>query len=362
MIPMIDYMSFSVEVQGYSEKIQEYAESLERMKLLAKEYSTNKSNDKALITIGDKTFEVLANGANGYAYILHSSEYEVKLAQFRSKNPQFYPVKIRVYAESLWSKGPEVAFQEIYEWVAATFGAIIDNKVSRLDLCCHTDELEISYATIGGFKGLFRQKNIREFNRTVSGVEFGSRGGKIYGRIYNKSLEIQQKRVKLWFYDIWKDKGLEREPVWNVEFELRREFFTDYKINSVEDAFAHLRSIWKRCTGEWVVLTDNDRSRIENSTVSAVWEAISASFDQYVSKPLIKREKQLSVDADALIPATVGNITTVAARLGENNIKAALAIIQEKGEKYLKRKAATYTEKIDEKISLLSSDRQNRKG
>ena len=353
LIPMIDYLSFSVDVEQYTNSINRYLDELNRLKNLAKEYSANKTTDKAVINIGGSTYEVLANGANGYAFILHNSEYEVKLAQFRSKNNNFNPIKIRVYSECLWSKGPAIAFNDIYVWVKENFGLIIDNKISRLDLCCHVDSLRIDYEMIGDFKGLYRQKNIREYNRAICGLEFGSRSCKVFCRIYDKTLEVIQKRTKLWFFDIWESNGLNTVQIWNVEFELKREFFKDYGIETVEDAVDYLNSIWKHCTEEWLVLTNNDKTRIENSSKNEVWQEISNSFSCYISKPLIKRVKQLEADADALIPATIGNITTVAARLGESNIIEAWAVIKEKGERYLKRKSVTYKEQINEKISLL---------
>jgi len=352
-LPMIDYLSFSVDVAQYEVCLIRYLEELNKLKEAAKEYSTNKTNDKAIINIGGKAFEVLPNGTQGYAFILHNSEYEVKLSQFRSKNNNFYPIKVRAYSECLWSQGSEKAFNDIYVWITENFGQIIANKISRLDLCCHTDDLQINFDMIGDFKGLFRQKNIREYNRNASAVEFGSRSCKVYCRIYNKTLEVKQKRAKLWFFDIWEENGLDKQQVWNVEFELKREFFETYGINTVEDAFSRLSSIWAYCTAKWLVLTNNDKSRIENSAATEVWQQVSNAFQYYIGEPLIKREKQLRAEADALIPATIGNITTVAARLGINNPNEVFAVIEEKGEHYLRKKAITYEEKIDEKISLL---------
>ena len=100
-------------------------------------------------------------------------------------------------------------------------------------------------------------------------------------------------------------------------------------------------------------LTENDATRIENSSVKTSWRELADVFSNYISEPLIKKEKQQNSEADALIPATVGYITTMAARLGENNIDTALDIINSKGARYLKKKSFTYEEKIDEKISLL---------
>lgn len=177
----------------------------------------------------------------------------------------------------------------------------------------------------------------------------------IYCRIYNKTLEIEDKGTKKWFYEIWRESGWKNAIVWNIEFEFKRDFFKTFNIESVNDMFSHMSSIWNCCTKEHLVLTNNDKSGIENSSINSIWIEIANSFDNYISKPLIKRENQLIADAESLIPATIGNITTVAARLGVNKIENALVLIQKKGESYLDKKDSTYESKINEKISLLYS-------
>lgn len=353
LIPMIDSLFFSLDFENYCEVIKKYANELETLKKLAKRYSLNKSSEKSIITIGNMSFEVLANGANGYAFILHNSQFEIKLALFRSKQTNFYPVKVRIKSDCLWSKSPASAYGYIYQWFEKFFGKIIANKVSRADLCCHTDLLKVSSGIIEIFKGLFKKTNLRYDVRQLCGIEFGVRKSAVYCRIYNKSLEIKRKNLKKWFYDIWKKYGLKGKDVWNIEFELHREFFKNYGIESVEDLFNHLNSVWKFCTEHWLVLVVVDRTRIENCSVDPVWQQIANAFNQYVSEPLIKREHQVRADAEALIPATIGNITTVAARLGINNNEHAFYTIMQKGEKYLDLKNHTYKTKIDEKISLL---------
>ena len=353
LIPMIDSLFFSLDFENYPEIINNYVNELETLKSLAKEYTLNKSSEKAIITIGEMAFEVLSNGKNGYAYILHNDEYEMDIAQFRSSQSCFYPVKVRIKSECLWSRSPAGAYGYIYEWFEKNLGKIIANKVSRADLCCHTELLNVTTTMIDYFKGSFKKTNMRYDNRKISGIEFGVRDSVICCRIYNKSLEVKQKGTKTWFYDIWKDNGLKSGDVWNIEFELHREFFKDYGIESVEDMFNHLNTIWQLCTKNWLVLVVGDRTRIENCSIDPVWQQIAGVFNEYVSKPLIKRERQVRADAESLIPATIGNITTVAARLGIDNDEKAFYTIMQKGEKYLDQKNHTYKTKIDEKISLL---------
>lgn len=125
LIPMIDTLAFGLDIENYQEGISKYADELLRLKETAKEYSLHKLSEKATITIDEVTFKVLANGKEGYAFILHNSEYELNLAQFRSNKDNFYPVKVRIKSECLWSKGVEDAYQFIYERMSRSFGNIV---------------------------------------------------------------------------------------------------------------------------------------------------------------------------------------------------------------------------------------------
>lgn len=183
--------------------------------------------------------------------------------------------------------------------------------------------------------------------------------GKVYCRIYNKHLEVVQKKVKTWFFDIWKNEGLKIEKVWNVEFELCREFLSDYHINSIEDAFSSLKSIWEYCTRHWLVKIEHDSDNISRCSINGTWKQIQIVFDDYNSRPLIKREKQLNHDAQSMIPATFGNITTYAAKIGMYDTAMVMRNLMTNGERYLKSKKMDFKKTVSEKESLLKSDREH---
>ncbi|MCX7923497.1 MAG: hypothetical protein N3B21_16030 [Clostridia bacterium] len=56
--------------------------------------------------------------------------------------------------------GPHKAWEYICNWISKHIGKIINNKISRIDLCCHTDELEIVPDDIENFKGQFYTDHI----------------------------------------------------------------------------------------------------------------------------------------------------------------------------------------------------------
>ena len=239
IIPMIDWLSFSVDIENYEELIEINIQKLQDAKDYAKEISVNKLSEKSIIQIGSMNFNVMPNGTQGYAFILNNDEYQIKIAQFRSKKRDYYPIMIIIHSQALWSFGPEEAYRQIANWIEKEIGVIIANKVSRVDLCCHTDLIKDNLIEIGRFKGLFKidEVHINHENRKTSAINYGSRKSSIYCRIYDKKLEISKTRKKLWFYLIWQKYGYVDKAVWNIEFELKRDFFLDHNLESVDDVF-----------------------------------------------------------------------------------------------------------------------------
>jgi hypothetical protein len=353
IIPMIDYLAFGVDIEGYESTINDILPMLQDAKEQAKYNAANKISEKSTIELYSVCFEVMANGAQGYAYILNNDEYQIKLAQFRSNNSDFLPVYINIHSQCLWAYGPKEAYSSIINFLENVLGRVISNKISRLDLCCHTDLISSISLSSDCFKGNYRNSNIRATNRKACGFEFGSRESEIYCRIYDKSLEIVTKRSKLWFMEIWKSMGVTRDEVWNIEFELKRLFFRSFCIASVEDAFMSLKTIWEYCTKKWLEMINRDHTRVENCSVSNEWQWISDAFSSFEDRQLISREGQEVSDAAALIPSMVGYLTTVSARYGCNDIEKALATIKVAGQKYLEARNHTYKSMITEKINLL---------
>lgn len=357
LIPMIDYLSFGVKPSDYHDVITLLSENLTACKDIAKQNMINKSSEKATINLNNILFEVLPNGANGYAFILHNAEYQIKLMQYQSTNSNFFPMKVYIKSEVLWAMSPTTAYQNICSWIEELFGTIVATKISRSDLCCHTDLIDFNYENKNAFKGSYRKLSIFENNRSLSGINFGVRESLIYCRIYDKQLEVKEQKKKLWFFEIWNNYGWNNKLVWNIEYELKRDFFSEYDIDTVEDFFSRVKNIWHYCTTEWLVLTNNDRSRIENSTINDEWLKISESFNDFADKSLIKRSRQMKAEAEAILPSALGYLTSYAARINTDDINTAASDILENGRDYLSKKSSDFAKVINEKIDLLTSEK-----
>ncbi|HYE09862.1 MAG TPA: hypothetical protein VEF53_06760 [Patescibacteria group bacterium] len=353
-IPAIDTLCATIDIQNYEAVAQDLLSKLETKKNEAKLAATNNASQKTTIKLGNQLFQIYPIGTMGYAYILSNDSYEVKLSQYRSKNENFYPIFIEIRSTQLWSKGVEAAWNDIIQLISENIGKVKANKLNRLDLCCHTDSLELTEEDCTTFEGKFHEDTIYRFRRRVNAMYFGSRKNqRILCRIYDKSFEVKQSNKKLWFHDIWRENGLDIDKVWNVEFEIKREFFKEMQIDSVEDALERINTLWEYCTKEWLIKKNNDRTRIERSTTNEVWVDIQNLFKDYKSRDMIKREKQLEYDAVSLVPGTIGNITSFAARTGIENFEEAMNQLMLQGNKYLFKKDKTYSEVVQEKIALL---------
>ena len=354
-IPNVDTLIATIDIVDYDNKASELLKTLELCKEKAKSGLKENISNTEQITIGDMTFEVFPNGSRHHAYILHNDLYEIKLASYRSNAGDSYPVFIKIKSACLWSKGYIKAWEDIELFIQKNVGEILKNKISRLDICCHTDKLNLISSDIDKFTGKFRSDEIYRSDRALSGFTFGSgKNKKVFCRIYNKTLEIEQKRQKIWFYDIWSKNNMNIQNVWNIEFQIGRKFFKDYGIETVEESLRKLKSIWEYCTIDWITMRDLTNTRKERCKINEIWILVQKVFDNIESENLISRDKQLERDSEVLIPSIMGYLTTYSARSNIKDLGDSLVNVINRGLTYLeKAKESTYDLEVQKKLSLL---------
>lgn len=359
-ISNIDTLYVLIDIENYENSSAKILEFLKKEKEKAKLLLSNNSNLKHLISINDISFELLPNGSKGYAYILHNSGYEIKISQFKSGIESFSPVQIRISSEYLWSKGFIQSWNIIKIWIEETFGKIKKNKISRVDICTHTSDIDFIEDYQSSYKGAFKKTGVTYTGNNINCLTFGSRKGKnIYCRIYNKTLEIKETKRKSWFTDIWLRNNLDIENVWNLEFELKSEFLREFNITTIEDLENRLKDIWHYCTKEWLVKVNRINTRIERCPINEKWQEIQQAYDNFLSKGIIKREKQIDMEADTLIPNIVGNITSYSARKNIICIDNAFENLYKNTKEYLAIKNTTFEKETNKKIHLLKEGRNN---
>ena len=354
-LSMVDYLSFSVDIYGYAqdELCQTILERLEMKKHQSSNTGLREDMENAIIDISGWAFEVLGNGARGYAYILHNDEYEVRIAKYRSDNEDMYPLFIRIKQDGLWGNTPQGAYKGVMAWIRLTFGHVKAVKISRADLCCHTDQFQFTQNDIDRFRGKYRKETIRRSDKQLVGMEFGERTSPVFLRIYNKTKEVMEKGQKLWFFSAWGKEDADVSNVWNIEFELKRDFFKEIQVETVDQFFERLRDIWLYLTTEWIDFADLDNARFSRCSVNKEWAALSKSYDTECSRGQIKREKQTQIDSKTLIPQICGYMTKFGAMLKENDIYNVFKLAIQSVNDYFEEKGMTFTDRANEKMELM---------
>jgi hypothetical protein len=98
-----------------------------------------------------------------------------------------------------------------------------------------------------------------------------------------------------------------------------------------------------------------DATRIERCSTDGTWQSLQGAYDSFEGKGLVTRERQMETSAIALIPGTIGHITSFAARADIMDINKVFDMIKSQGAKYLHGKELDYEEAIAEKMALLTN-------
>lgn len=299
----VDSLFFSVDIKDFEKENQELIQLLELYKLQAKADSLQDT----FIDYKTYRFKIMPNGLRFHSFILHNEIMSISISAHRSKNKENYPVAVRLKSLFLWQNGYLQAYEDSINILKDIFkGEFISEKISRADLCCHTDSLSLNLDDVNSFRGSFKKNEIFMTNRKLSGLTFGTFTEKnVMLRIYNKSLEIKTSG-KLWFNEIWNKKCMDIEKVWNVEFQIGRSFFKEHNIETVADFAVKSRSIWEKLTTDYCCYINDDNENVSRCSIKSEWKIIIAGYEEYINQPLIKRSEQMRCTADELLPLLTG--------------------------------------------------------
>lgn len=176
------------------------------------------------------TFQIEAGGQRPiYAYQVRNQDMAIFFAKKR-RNDGTFPIKVQINQFKLWELGARDAFLESLEVLTGMGFAYENSKPNRIDLCVHSDQFQW---TLDDLSGMDYPRNVADDNkpdvlridpdtRIFETAYFGDRT-RLQLRIYNKSVEIK-KKGKDYFNQIYLDKGMNPAKVWNVEFEVHRDW------------------------------------------------------------------------------------------------------------------------------------------
>jgi hypothetical protein len=162
---------------------------------------------------------------------------------------------VKVSAEYLAHKGPLAVHQELVDLLPDLGNLGGTAMVSRIDLAADF----ISTLAMDSWPRtawVTRATEIHSYakDQVFTGWTVGL-GGVISARLYNKVEEILY-TGKPWVMNLWQEAGwIIGEPVWRLEFELKRDFLKEKKLSGLHGVLEHLNGLWSYATTEWLRLT-----------------------------------------------------------------------------------------------------------
>ena len=181
-------------------------------------------------------------------------------------------------------------------------------------------------------------------------MNFGSRGGALYARIYDKTRELDGKGDD-WWHDIWGTRYDSERPVIRVEFEFSRTGLREFYIDTPDDAFAQLGALWAYATGTWLSLraptNDDTRSRWP---VAPRWHAVQRATLAGNSLPAERiKAGQKAGSLRKLMPQLVGCLTSAAVHLGTDDPVATIAGLAPHLAHHEAQTGISFAERVDKK-------------
>lgn len=240
----IDTLWYTYDAENYDAVMQEWLqEVLQLGKELAEEGEIPEPISVSLARYETPVeFDIQPNGQRPiYTYQIRNHDMAIFFAKKR-RNDGTFPVKVQINQFKLWELGVRDAFLESLE-VLAQLGFIHEaSKPNRIDPCVHSDQFQWTLADLRDLDYPRNPQrtnkpsliNVDPFTGEFETAYVGDRS-RLQLRIYNKSIEIQ-KKGKDYFREIYKKRGMDPDRVWNVEFEIHREWmkgFADAKTGEV---------------------------------------------------------------------------------------------------------------------------------
>lgn len=169
---------------------------------------------------------------------------------------------------------------------AVTAGPV-EPMVSRIDLYADVQGWPLEIEDMRRFASRSRQRSGHPLGqdesaerfwclgRDLTGFDFGRRGGAVYVRIYDQTTEIRRRGLS-WLPDLWGEREAE-EPVWRVEFELRRPILVDLGLRTVDDVLAGMQDLWRYVGTDWITYrTACPDARLRRWPLDPIWEQVQA--------------------------------------------------------------------------------------
>ena len=152
-------------------------------------------------------------------------------------------------------------------------------------------------------------------------------------RLYDKSLEITQSG-KDWMREVWGDRLDPSQPVWRLEFQLRRQVLKECSLDDAKEVIDRRQHLWEYAT-RWLSLRDSSpTARRVRWPVANVWAQLSRSQVGTPQNPLV-RKRIRKRDESVLIRGLAGYASSLAAIAGVSDLDVTMAVSRRRLAEYM---------------------------
>lgn len=293
------------------------------------------------MSVNGVNFEILSQRSRGLGIgiqeTLHGATIRYFFAIERSKNLHDWPIRVELSSAILWIMSPQIAWGHVVDTLRQITRPELHfrSRISRLDIAIDQDDY--AFTADDKFRLLRRSRKYREntwqmidlepdefrhfeTGSAFTGFTFGTRSGAIHARIYDKTIEIVQSN-KSFFPVIWAEAGWDQtSPVWRIEFELKREFFTDGWIDgkslnnaSVEDIFDAMPFMADYLMNRWLSLRIiSAESNPSRWPIDPLWNKWKSSLVRISDSRLFLRKKIVHHDTSLVAKQVFSSLVTLA--------------------------------------------------
>lgn len=276
--------------------------------------------------IGDHRCAILPGGKPNYPFLLKYHDFQLYLSRKSRPEGETSNVFVSLNAQLLWQVGERAAIERVQSELAALAGGTIrECRMSRCDLAV---DLWLPGGLTDGFVRRHAVSHARQHrlfldHDQLQTMYVGATDSEILLRIYDKSVEIVA-NDKLWFLSLW---GLEENTdVWRFEFQIRRPFLKQCRIDSLDDLLARRADLWQYLTDNWFTLRLCDHENSSRRTVHPLWQMLQQCAERFgpSTEPLKRLPPQPSLDPSRSVRQAAGALIGLAARTNTTTFEAAL--------------------------------------
>jgi hypothetical protein len=289
------------------------------------ETAKEKASGTAGLPMNGGRFLILPGGKPpSYRFHLQYPEFQLYLGVSREPNGNTPNVYGSIGSKCLWLSSVEEAVSLIVREIESLGGKVLNVKPSRCDLAA-------DFLIPGGLSLEFLKSHRVPSHVKTSHHETGNRLETFYHgakssplqlRIYDKGVEVERGGTKLWFRDIWQVDSY--QDVWRIEFQIRRKFLKDTRINSIEELVKNLGGMWEYLTDLWVSLRIPDDLNATRRTTHPGWLSVQQAAPRFGEvRKLIRNCKNDPASVDWYVSHCGGCLISYAARRRIDSLEAA---------------------------------------